>query len=178
MPMKVEVVPHDPNWQTAFEAESQLVAAALGTNLVVIHHIGSTAIPGIHAKPIIDLLVEVRNIQQVDASQFAMEALGYEGLGEFGIPGRRYFRKENSQKVRTHHVHIFEENSPHVVRHLAFRDFMKSHPKEAQQYSDLKRGLAQAHPDNIEAYMDGKEAFIKEMERRAVDWKGSQWATK
>jgi GrpB-like predicted nucleotidyltransferase (UPF0157 family) len=92
---KVEVVPHDPKWRSAFEVESNQVAEALGENVVAVHHIGSTAIPGIYAKPIIDLLVEVKDIVQVDRQSLSMQALGYEVMGEYGIPGRRYFRKHS-----------------------------------------------------------------------------------
>jgi len=99
---KVEVVPHNPRWRNAFEAEAKHIGAALGENVVAIHHIGSTAIPDIYAKPVIDLLVEVENITEVDERSSAMEALGYEAMGEFGIPGRRYFRKNNGEGIRTY----------------------------------------------------------------------------
>jgi GrpB-like predicted nucleotidyltransferase (UPF0157 family) len=171
MPIRVEVVPHNPAWQNEFEHESKQVASALGKNVVAVHHIGSTAIPNIYAKPVIDLLVEVNDITQVDESSSEMEALGYEAMGEFGIPGRRYFRKDNEAGVRTHHVHTFETDSPAIERHLAFRDYMMAHPEDAQQYSELKRALMKKlHGSDIEGYMDGKDGFIKQMEKRAVAW--------
>lgn len=169
--MKVEVVPHNPLWRQAFEHESSQIAAALGENLVVIHHIGSTAIPGIYAKPIIDLLVEVVRIAEVDEQTSRMIALGYEGMGEFGLAGRRYFRKSNAAGVRTHHVHTYQIGSPEIERHLAFRDYMIAHPDRAQHYSNLKRELARQYPDDIEGYMDGKDSFVKEMERQALAWR-------
>ncbi len=171
---KVEVVPHDPRWRDAFEAEARHVAAALGENVVAVHHIGSTAIPNIHAKPIIDFLVEVRDIAEVDGRSSAMESIGYEVMGEYGIPGRRYFRKDNREGIRTHHVHAFGAGSAEAVRHLAFRDYMIAHPGDAQKYSELKRKLAEEHPRNIDGYMDGKDGFIKEMDRRAARWRTSQ----
>ncbi|HEX8503293.1 MAG TPA: GrpB family protein [Pyrinomonadaceae bacterium] len=171
---KVEVVPHDPRWRDAFEAEAKDIAAALGDNVAAVHHIGSTAIPGIYAKPIIDFLVEVRDIAGVDGRSPAMETLGYEVMGEYGIPGRRYFRKDDREGVRTHHVHAFETGSAEAGRHLAFRDYMLAHPEEAQRYSELKRRLASEHPQSPDGYMDGKDGFIKEMERRAARWRGSQ----
>lgn len=170
---KVEVVPHDPRWRDSFQAESRGIAAALGDNVVAIHHIGSTAIPGIHAKPVVDLLVEVRDLAGLAARGPAMEALGYEVMGEYGIPGRRYFRKANPEGTRTHHVHAFEAGSGEVVRHLAFRDYMIAHPADAQKYSELKRKLAAEHPRNIDGYMDGKDPFIREMDRRAAEWRSS-----
>jgi GrpB-like predicted nucleotidyltransferase (UPF0157 family) len=170
---KVEVLPHDPRWRDAFAAEAKHVAAALGENVVAVQHIGSTAIPNIYAKPIVDLLVEVREIAEVDGRSSAMELLGYEVMGEYGIPGRRYFRKDNREGVRTHHVHVFEAGSAEVERHLAFRDYMIAHPLEAQRYSELKRKLAETHPQSIDEYMDGKDGFIKEIDRRAAQWRSS-----
>ena len=125
---KVEVIFHNPQWRDAFEAEAKHVAAALGENVVAIHHIGSTAIPNIYAKPVIDLLVEVRDITEVDGQSSAMESLGYEVMGEYGIHGRRYFRKDNQEGIRTHQIHAFESGSAEAERHLAFRDYMIAHP--------------------------------------------------
>ena len=170
---KVEVVPHDPRWPDAFEAEAKHVVAALGENVVAIHHIGSTAIPNIYAKPVLDLLVQVRDITEVDGRSPAMESLGYEVMGEFGIPGRRYFRKDNQEGSRTHQIHAFESGSAEVERHLAFRDYMIAHPLDAQRYSELKRKLADEHPQSIDGYMDGKDSFIKEIDRRAARWRAS-----
>lgn len=171
MPIQVVVVPHNPRWEEMFERESAIVARALGPNLVAVHHIGSTAIPTIHAKPIIDLLAEVAVIEAVETCNPAMAALGYEACGEFGIPGRRYFRKDNAAAIRTHQVHAFAAGSPEVIRHLAFRDFLLAHPDWAQRYSDLKRQLALAHADSNERYMDGKDPFIKEVDRLASAWR-------
>ena len=169
--MPIRVVPHNPCWATQFALEAKRVRKALGANVVAIHHIGSTAIPTIYAKPIIDMLVEVAALQRVDEDTSAMVALGYEGLGAFGIPGRRYFRKDNDAGIRVYHVHVFARESPQVERHLAFRDFMIYHPNWAEQYSALKQTLAAAHRDDREAYMDGKDAFIKEMDRKAAAWR-------
>jgi GrpB-like predicted nucleotidyltransferase (UPF0157 family) len=171
---KVNVVPHNPGWRDAFEAEAKLVAAALGENVSAVHHVGSTAIPGIYAKPVIDLLVEVRDLSEVDLRSPSMASEGYEVMGEYGIPGRRYFRKDDGAGVRTHQVHVFEAGSAEVVRHLAFRDYMLAHPSDAQEYSELKRRLAEEHPQDMDGYMDGKDGFIKEMDRRAARWHTSR----
>ena len=102
-----------------------------------------------------------------------MVEIGYEVMGEFGIPGRRYFRKDNASGFRECQVHAFEFGSRDVGRHLAFRDYLRAKPDVAHQYSELKRGLANKHPDDIEAYMDGKDAFIKEAQRLALEWRRS-----
>ena len=138
--------------------------------MLAIHHIGSTSIPGIHAKPVIDMLAVVADLAAVDRRAADMQGLGYEAMGELGIAGRRYFRRDDAAGRRTHQVHAFQDRSPHVKRHLAFRDFMRAHPELANEYARLKRKLAAAHPNDIDAYMDGKDGFIKEMEARALAW--------
>jgi GrpB-like predicted nucleotidyltransferase (UPF0157 family) len=162
--MNLKVVPHDSRWREEFEREAALIFETLRDNVIAIHHIGSTAIPGIYAKPVIDILIEVSDISHLNDK--GMESLGYEVMGEFGIPGRRYFRKDDRDGTRTHQVHTFQTGSDHLRRHLAFRDHMISDPKDALAYSDMKRKLAAEHPDDAEAYMDGKDDFIKEIDRR------------
>lgn len=171
--MLVEVVPHNSQWQTAFETESRFIAAVLAENIVVIHHIGSTAIPKIYAKPIIDLLIEVKNLDLVTEKTSAMEKLGYEAMGEFGLIGRRYFRKENPPGIRTYHVHIYQVGSSEIKRHLAFRDYLTFHPQDAERYSKLKQTLAKKYPQDIESYMDGKDKFIKKIESKALQWQAA-----
>ena len=94
--------------------------AALRGVVVALHHIGSTSIPGIFAKPIIDILLEVSDLEKLDKQSHALVALGYERLGEFGIVGRRYFRKNSASGIRTHHVHAFQTGNAEIERHLAF----------------------------------------------------------
>ena len=103
-----------------------------------------------------------------------MVSLGYEVMGEYGTSGRRYFRKNNQEGIRTHHIHAFEASSAELERHLAFRDYMIAHTGEAERYSELKRKLAEEHSQSLDAYMDGKDGFIKEMDRRAAEWRASQ----
>ncbi len=167
---EVVVVLPDRGWREAFEAEAARLRSILGENLVEIHHIGSTAIPGIAAKPIVDILPVVREIERVDALHEALAAAGYRAWGEFGLPGRRYFTREENGK-RTHNVHIYAVGNPEITRHLAFRDYMNAHPEEARAYGRLKEKLAREFPTDFEAYMDGKHAFVQERERRALAWK-------
>jgi GrpB-like predicted nucleotidyltransferase (UPF0157 family) len=166
----VVVVRHDPSWREAFETEAAILARVLGDNAVAIHHIGSTAIPGIYAKPVIDILVEFADVEALDALGPQMEQLGYEVMGEFGMPGRRYFRKDNDAGVRTHQIHAFPAGTEQVIRHLAFRDYMVAHPERANAYSELKRRLAAEYPDSMNDYMDGKDGFIKETDEMAALW--------
>lgn len=151
--VKVRVVPHDPRWPARYEEEADRIRAILGDQLTAIHHIGSTAVPGLWAKPILDILPVVHRIGQVDALFPRFEAMGYECMGEFGIPGRRYFRKGGEE--RTHHVHIFDEqHEEDIVRHLAVRDYLRTHPADANAYGQLKRELAVRYPLDWEAYCD------------------------
>ncbi len=168
MTRKVEVVPHDRNWQNLFKAESRQLSIAFGDNAIAIHHIGSTAIETIYAKPIIDILIEVKNLDRVDDLNPQIESLGYITMGEFGIVGRRFFRKDDNAGIRTHHIHTFEVGSPQIERHLAFRDYLRSHPEAARQYSELKQQLAQQYPTDIQNYMDGKADFIAEIDNQAL----------
>ena len=167
---KVEIVLHDPTWRVTFLEDSKQIALAMGENVVTIHHIGSTAIPNIYAKPIIDFLIEVKDIAKVDEHNPAMAILGYEAMGEFGLPGRRFFLKNSTLGKRTHHLHTFEAKSLEIKRHLVFRDYTIAHPEVAQKYSELKRELAKKYPEDIQGYMNGKNGFIKEVEKKALEW--------
>lgn len=166
--MKIYMVSHDPKWRQLFQQEAEQLTAVLGSSVAAVHHIGSTAIPTIYAKPIVDILLVVQDLAALDEKQPRMEALGYEALGEFGIPGRRYFRRDNLSGERTHQVHVFENDSPQIKRHLAFRDYLINRPETAQEYSDLKRELAAKHPEDIELYMDGKDEFVKKIDMRTA----------
>jgi GrpB-like predicted nucleotidyltransferase (UPF0157 family) len=120
----VELQPHTPNWAEAASREIERLAQALGENLVAIHHVGSTAIPGISAKPILDLMPVVRELSQLDTCRSAVEALGYEWWGEYGLPGRRYCKLTDPTTGRRKvHLHCFRDGTPEVERHLAFRDY-------------------------------------------------------
>ncbi len=166
--MKIEVVPHNPLWFGKFEIERAAIAIALGDILVQAYHIGSTAVEGLPAKPIIDIILEVRSLADLDEATPQLERMGYEAMGEFGIPGRRYFRKGGFH--RTHHVHAFEAGDPHVVRHLAFRDYLKAHPEVRQAYGELKIRLAAQCDGSWDGYCVGKDAFVKHHEAQALKW--------
>jgi GrpB-like predicted nucleotidyltransferase (UPF0157 family) len=178
MVRKVEVVAHDPAWAERFQQAAQEIDDILGDEVVSIHHIGSTAIPGMPAKPIIDILIVVRDIERVDDYDDAMGGAGYEPRGENGIPGRRYFRRVHwePEELHTHHVHIFQEGNPQVQRHLDFRDYMMAHPHEARAYAEHKIDLASRFPTDIDAYIEGKDAFIKAIDEKAAAWREEQEA--
>ncbi|HEY3316002.1 MAG TPA: GrpB family protein [Bacillota bacterium] len=167
--MRIVVVDYDPGWPGAFEREAAALRTVLGHLLAAIHHIGSTAVPGLKAKPVIDIMPVVTNISAVDLLAGRMRDLGYEAMGEAGIPGRRYFRK--GPDLRTHNVHVFEmTNMVEIERHLAVRDYLRRHPDDAARYGALKAELAPRVNDDIYAYMDGKNDFVQALQRTALAW--------
>lgn len=158
MKRNIEVVTYNPEWPEIFASEAKLINHALGNNCLIIHHIGSTSVPGLSAKPIIDILPVVKNILEIDKATKAMEGLGYEAKGEYGIAFRRYFQK--GKNIRTHNVHVYEEGDPEIDRYLRFRDWMRSHEDDAHAYANLKIQLAMKFPQNILQYCNGKDAFV------------------
>jgi GrpB-like predicted nucleotidyltransferase (UPF0157 family) len=170
MARKIIVIPHDPHWSVLFQREADRLVQIMEVEIVAIHHFGSTAIPHIYAKPIIDILIEVHEIERVDELNEKMIGLGYLPKGEFGISGRRFFIKGDEEN-RTHHLHFYRTGHPEVERHLVFRDYMIVHPQEAEAYSRLKIELAQLFPTDIDGYNAGKTGFIKEIDRKAKAWR-------
>ena len=160
------VVPHDPEWAEAFAAEARALTGAIGGTCVAIHHIGSTAIAGILAKPIIDMLGVVGDFGELQSASGRIEALGYIAMGAFGIEGRRYYRKDNAEGQRTHHLHVYETGSPHIERHLAFRDYLRSHPVKAAEYSALKAQIIASG----EPYQQTKDSYVMRVEAEALVW--------
>jgi GrpB-like predicted nucleotidyltransferase (UPF0157 family) len=167
---KIRVVSHDENWPALFADESAALATVFGGSATEIHHVGSTSIPGLPAKPIIDILVVVGDIEQVESLNPAMINLGYQPQGEYGIPGRRFFTKGGDVQ-RSHQVHVFQHDHPEVSAMLDFRDYLRSHPEQAAEYGRLKERVAQLCADDIRAYNAGKDAFVKELIRQARIWR-------
>lgn len=164
----IEVFPYDPTWIKQFEEEAEKIKSIFADNCIAVHHIGSTSIPGLAAKPTIDILLEVICIEQIDQYNNEMARLGYEAWGEYGIPGRRFFLK--GEDKRTHHVHTFQQGHAGVNSHLYFRDYLKTHPVVAKEYAQLKTRLAQEFKHDRRKYVENKESFVKAIEKAAIDW--------
>jgi GrpB-like predicted nucleotidyltransferase (UPF0157 family) len=159
---QVELRDHDPTWAEVFEAERVRLAPVFDGKAVAIEHVGSTSVPDLCAKPIVDILVGLRELELTDDQIAAMEELGYHYMGEHGLPGRLFFRKE----PRTHHVHVVEHGGSHWERQLVFRDTLRSDPAERRRYDQFKRRLAaEGHPREV--YAELKTPFIREIEARA-----------
>jgi GrpB-like predicted nucleotidyltransferase (UPF0157 family) len=166
----VEIVPYDPQWPDAFEMAASELAAALEPWVVAIEHVGSTAVPGLAAKPVIDIQVGVRSLDQSEEIVAAVEALGYEYVSELeeDLPQRRYFRRW-SRGRRSHQVHLVERtDTDWWHRHVAFRDWLRTHPEARDAYAALKQRLAADHADDRVTYTDQKTAFIRTIEARAL----------
>jgi GrpB-like predicted nucleotidyltransferase (UPF0157 family) len=166
---KVELVGHDPAWAAQAEAESARLSQTIGETLICIEHIGSTSVPGIVAKPTIDLMPIVKSLAELDARQTSIEALGYVWRGEFGIPGRRYCIREERGR-RLFHVHCQQVDHPEIARTLVFRDYLRADPEEARAYEAQKRVAAAAHPDDTLAYSKAKSDWIGACIERATTW--------
>jgi GrpB-like predicted nucleotidyltransferase (UPF0157 family) len=167
----VELVPHSPHWAEMAAAETRRLKGALGDVLVSVHHIGSTSIPGIMAKPIVDMIPIVTGLEALDAATPRVVALGYKSFGEFGIPTRRYFHwTAPVTGKRTFQLHCFAGDSTQIARHLAFRDYLRAHPAKAKEYEAEKIRAAALHPDNTLDYNAEKNDWIKATEIVALEW--------
>jgi GrpB-like predicted nucleotidyltransferase (UPF0157 family) len=168
-PFKVELLPHDPRWASNAADESRALAAAIGSGLLNVHHVGSTAIPGIHAKPVLDLMPVVTNLAELDSRRREIEALGYEWWGELGLAGRRYCSKSDPETGRRLvQLHCYAEGSSEITRHLAFRDYLREHPDVARVYDREKARCQTLHPSDSHAYGDCKDGWIKKVEAEAL----------
>jgi GrpB-like predicted nucleotidyltransferase (UPF0157 family) len=169
----VELKPHDPNWATAAERESERLASALGDTLVRVHHIGSTSIPGVVAKPVLDLIPVVRTPEALDAARPLLEALGYQWWGEYGLPGRRYLSLVDSATgKRLVQLHCYQEGSAEITRHLAFRDYLRTRPDLVAEYEVVKLRCLEAHSDSSHDYSTCKGDWIRRVEAEALAWLG------
>ncbi len=166
---QVVMAPHDPQWTEKAAREAARIAAAIGSSVLRVEHIGSTAIPGIAAKPTIDLMPVVRSEADLDGCRAPMESLGYLWRGEFGIAGRRYSVLERDGK-RLFHVHIFAEGHANIATQLLFRDYLRAHRDEALAYEAIKREAAAANLWDSLAYNDHKSAWIRACQERARAW--------
>jgi len=166
----LEVTDYDQAWPRRYEEEAPRVRAALGDEIVAVEHMGSTAVPGLAAKPVIDISVGLRRLELTPEQVAAMESIGYEYLGENNLPGRLFFRKDEGGR-RTHHVHVVEFDGEHWHRHRAFRDHLRAHPEEAKRYGAEKRRLA-AESSGHGDYWERKQPYVDALFARAWRWYG------
>lgn len=168
-PIPVVLAGYDPEWPKIADDHAERLRA-VGSIVLTVHHIGSTSVPGLASKPIIDLMPLVTDLAELDRLRQHVESIGYQWHGELGIPGRRYCTLADETGSRVAQLHFFETNSPHVERHLAFRDYLRAHPEAAKEYENEKRRARELHPDDSHAYGDEKAAWIRDTEARALLW--------
>ena len=160
-------------WPVLAEQELRRIKDAVGDVVVRLEHVGSTAVPGLVAKPIIDLQLSVDTIEPQGRYVVPLERLGFLFAPALESPDCHFFGKP-PERPRTHHLHVCETGSEHEFRHLAVRDFLRSHPDEAARYAALKREVVARHPQVRLAYIDGKDEYVTALERRAVTWARSR----
>ena len=162
----VELLPHDPAWAERAQEEISMLAAVLGDPLLAAHHIGSTAVSGLHAKPIVDLMVVVTALDALLDHRSAIESLGYRWRGENGLPGRRYFTRDDVDGCRRVHLHVYAEDATDIARHLAFRDHLRADSALAASYDNEKARCQAIHPRDAGAYSACKSGWIAATEAR------------
>ncbi len=171
------VVPYDPEWPGLFEQERCRITSAIGHIVAGVHHVGSTSIPGMPAKPILDIAVLLYNFEDGERCISPMEKIGYLHVGLLDdIPGDRFFGKvhtsqescSDSEEIVTHHIHMYTLDSPLMQNHFAFRDYLLAHPEEIARYARLKFTLADKHPNDRASYSAAKNSFITEVLAKAA----------
>ncbi|MBG2712390.1 GrpB family protein [Proteus mirabilis] len=163
---KIEVVAYNTKWPSLFAEESAVLRSVLENKILRIHHVGSTSVPSMEAKPVIDILLEVVDRDALDSLNPEMENAGYMARGEYGIPNRRYFSKGGEQ--RSHQVHAFVVGDKHITKLLVFRDYLIKNKEIAKQYSEIKRAAVLASENDIRRYSAFKAGFIEHHLRLAL----------
>ena len=168
----IRIVPYQTDWPAQFAAEAETIRAAFGSRALRIEHVGSTAVPGLAAKPVIDLQISVASLEPMSVHSQPLEDLGYTHipLGDFDLV-YPFFQKPATWPS-THHVHLCVVGGEQEQRHLVFRDYLRDHPDVAADYAELKRGLAAEHDGNTlasrERYSLAKTAFVTSVLERAL----------
>lgn len=156
--------PYNPLWEKLFEEEKKQLQSIIGNEILDLQHIGSTSIPGIIAKPILDIGIAVNSFEAAVICIKPLETIGYTYKGESGIPRRHWFAKG---ELTTHHVHILEVHSPNWKNNLIFRDYLRQNSEIAKQYAELKIQLLQQFNGDRDAYQAGKKPFIDRILQQA-----------
>lgn len=155
---RVQVVAYDPEWPGNFERVRSYVWPAVRDLALAMEHVGSTAVPGLKAKPVIDACIVVASREEVPACIERLASLGYIHRGDLGVPDREAFR--HPDPLPKHHLYLSPRNSLSLRNHLGLRDYLRSHPEAARQYGELKASLARRSPADIDSYIAGKTEFI------------------
>lgn len=162
----VEVRDYDPAWKVEFEDEKNVLLQHFPREILEVSHGGSTSVPDMRSKPIIDMFAVVPNLADAESLRERLEALGYHYRGEEGVPGRILFAKGPEEK-RTHHLNLVEKTNEQWLNHISLREYYIRHPDVARQYMELKESLAKQFPNDRGDYGKGKKEFIQSVLERA-----------
>ena len=160
---RVIVLPYCERWEQNFAQIRDELRKALGPLALKIEHVGSTAVRGLSAKPIIDIDIVIRDYSIFDAVVSALQAIGYFHEGDLGIAGREAFKYDGKDHLQKHHLYVCPQNSAELKRHIAFRDYLRSHPEAVREYSRIKEEGAALFPNDIEKYIEHKAPFIQKI---------------
>ena len=163
---RVEVVPYNPAWQARFEELRQHLLSILSGQDIRVEHVGSTSVPSLAAKPILDVDVVLQGGTDFVRVKTAFEANGYYHVGDLGIAGREAFKYDHKPQLMSHHLYVLSEGSDELKRHITFRDWLRSHPEDREAYAQSKIEAARQFPNNIDAYIDAKSDIIFDIYRR------------
>ena len=167
------IAPYDPAWPELYARERERLLAALGEQVTRIEHVGSTSVPGLAAKPIVDIELQVRQLEPMDPYRPILEALGYGFTFDPEMPDLHFFGYP-SARPRSYHLHVSQDGSPHFARVVAVRDFLRAHPAERDAYGAEKRRVVALHAGDHPAYVTGKFDYVAALERRALAWARSR----
>ena len=162
---RVCVVPYDAAWKTEFLKIKEEILSAIGAHILAVEHVGSTAVEGLSSKPCIDIDVVIADDAVLTTVVRGLAAIGYIHEGDLGIEGREAFRYSDKPHLFLHHLYVCKECSEELHRHLAFRDFLRTHPEAAKEYGRVKEEAARLYPDDIEKYMEYKAPCIEALHR-------------
>ncbi len=159
----VVVLPYDAQWKLDFLQIKAELSDALGQLATGIEHVGSTSVQGLSAKPIIDIDVVIKDYTVFENVVSALREIGYHHEGDLGVVGREAFKYDGKEHLRKHHLYVCPEDSPELKRHIAFRDYLRTHPEAVREYSSIKEEGARRYPDDIERYIEFKSPFIEKI---------------
>lgn len=174
---RIEIVAHDPAWSRTFDGLRAVISRTLGDLALAVEHVGSTSVPDLAAKPILDLDVVIASRDRLPHVIERLRALGYAHQGDLGLEGREAFRRDGEEVPRdgaggrtwpVHNLYVCAQDNRELGRHLAFRNYLRAHPDEAAAYADLKRELARRHQGDIEAYSRAKTEFVENILQKAA----------
>lgn len=159
----VVVLPFDEQWKYDFVQIKAELANVLRQLAIEIEHVGSTSVQGLSAKPIIDIDVVIKDYSELENVISALGKIGYQHEGNLGITGREAFKYEGKEHLRKHHLYVCPEDSQELRRHIAFRNYLKTHPDAVREYSCIKEEGAKLYPDDIDRYIEQKSPFIEKI---------------